>query len=368
MIGVGRATAAPVTFDWVTVGDIGNFSGDEITTGSGPKSYGAVAYEYQIGKYEVTNAQYVEFLNAKAASDPLSLYNASMSSNGSGGIIRSGVSGSFTYSVKPGHANKPVNYVSFYDAARFTNWINNGQGNADTESGAYTLLGGTATPTAGTLNGIARSPSATIVLPSVDEWYKAAFYDPTKPNAVDEPDYWKYPTQNDAVPSLITAQPSSAPNTANIYGTNFYGPGYGIGYAMTPGVGSPAVSTVDYLTDVGAYTGSASHYGTYDQAGNVIEWTETLTMLANPNGVRNVLGGNFANDEYSARYEGPAAATGGSGGIGSGFRLVNLAIEADAVPEPGTLALALTGLIGLGAVAVRKLSARRRQQSLAQVS
>ena len=39
----------------------------------------------------------------------------------------------------------PVNYVDFYDALRFANWMNNGQGNGDTETGAYTLLGGTPT-------------------------------------------------------------------------------------------------------------------------------------------------------------------------------------------------------------------------------
>lgn len=354
LIGAGKATAAPVSINWVTVGDPGNFSGDEIATGSGPVSYGAVGYEYQIGKYEVTNAQYVEFLNAKAASDPLALYNANMASNGSGGIIQNGVSGSFSYAVKPGHGNKPVNYVTFYDAARFTNWMNNGQGNADTESGAYTLVGGAATPTSP--NSIVRTPGATIVLPTVDEWFKAAYYDPTKPNAVDEADYWRYPTQSDSV-SLITALPSSTPHTANVRGTTFYGPDFGVGYAMTPGVGPPAIAAVDYLSDVGAYTGSASHYGTFDQAGNVIEWTQTWTMITNPNGVRIVLGGSFSNDEYSARYEGPAASTGTSGGIGSGFRLVNLSLEAEAVPEPSTGLLAATAF----GVVVFGLARRRRQ-------
>jgi hypothetical protein len=56
------STASAVTIDWVTVGNPGNAADD---TG-----YGAVAGTYQIGKYEVTNAQYAEFLNAKAASDP----------------------------------------------------------------------------------------------------------------------------------------------------------------------------------------------------------------------------------------------------------------------------------------------------------
>ena len=81
------------------VGDPGNAAD---TTG-----YGAVAYKFQIGKYDVTNAQYGEFLNAKAASgDPRGLWNDSMSSDANGGINRSG-SGPYKYAVKPGQG-KPA--------------------------------------------------------------------------------------------------------------------------------------------------------------------------------------------------------------------------------------------------------------------
>ena len=44
------------------------------------------------------------------------------------------------YSIISGLGNRPVNWVSWYDAIRFANWLNNGQGNGDTESGSYTLL------------------------------------------------------------------------------------------------------------------------------------------------------------------------------------------------------------------------------------
>jgi formylglycine-generating enzyme required for sulfatase activity len=63
--------ALAVTIDWVTVGLPGNMA-DEQT------GFGAVDYTYRISKYEVTNAQYVEFLNAVAASDPNGLYNSEM--------------------------------------------------------------------------------------------------------------------------------------------------------------------------------------------------------------------------------------------------------------------------------------------------
>ena len=41
-----------------------------------------------------------------------------------------------------------MNYVSYFDALRFANWMNNGQESGDTESGAYTLLDGTGFPLA----------------------------------------------------------------------------------------------------------------------------------------------------------------------------------------------------------------------------
>src|SRR6476620_6143949 len=165
------ASAAPITIDTVFVGNAGNANN---TPPALP--VGAVDHEYWIAKYEVTVGQYAEFLNAKAKSDPLGLYNTNMGSDVFGGITRSGVSGGFTYAAKTDMGNKPVNYVSWYDAIRFANWLHNGQGNGDTETGAYTILGGTPIPSNGL--SITRNFGAKWFLPSVDEWYKAAYYDP----------------------------------------------------------------------------------------------------------------------------------------------------------------------------------------------
>ncbi len=117
---------ATITIDTVTVGNPGNVVD---TTG-----YGAVSYTYDIGTYEVSLLQYTAFLNAVAATDTYSLWNANMGSdNGVGtgnlniaGISRANSSGSYTYSVI-GDGNRPVTYVSWFDAARFTNWLDNGQ-------------------------------------------------------------------------------------------------------------------------------------------------------------------------------------------------------------------------------------------------
>ena len=81
-------------------------------------------------------------------------------------IKRSGSDEKYVYRVTADWANRPVNYVSYWDAARFCNWLHNGQGNGDTETGAYTLNGynGTGGP------GIVRNRLAKWFLPSENEW------------------------------------------------------------------------------------------------------------------------------------------------------------------------------------------------------
>src|SRR5215468_6086133 len=124
------SSGSAVTMAWTPIGNPGNACDPQ------PQGcFGAVGYSYSIGTYEVTNAQYAEFLNAKAASDPLALYYFGMGAGGTAGITRSGSDGNYTYSVIAGRENMPVDWVSFYDAIRFANWMSNGQGNSDTETG-----------------------------------------------------------------------------------------------------------------------------------------------------------------------------------------------------------------------------------------
>lgn len=154
------------SLDFVTVGNPGNAND---TYGDG---YGGVDYAYQIGKYEVTAGQYTAFLNAVAATDTHELYNSAMWSGASGcRIERSGSSGSYTYSVADDGANRPVSHLSWGDAARFTNWLHNDQGNGSTETGAYTLNGATSSSA---LMAITRNADARYWIPTEDEWYKAA--------------------------------------------------------------------------------------------------------------------------------------------------------------------------------------------------
>mgnify|MGYP001125509654 CR=1 FL=1 len=110
---LAATSAYAITIDTVPVGNPGN-AGEQSRLQYGDTTYyGGVAYDYNIGTYEVTNGQYVEFLNAVAASDPYGLYDTEMWSNAYGcKIQRTGSSGTYTYSVAEDRANRPVNYAT----------------------------------------------------------------------------------------------------------------------------------------------------------------------------------------------------------------------------------------------------------------
>jgi sulfatase modifying factor 1 len=249
LAGVSFFTPAfAVSIDYVTVGNVGN-AADTVTPNPG---YGAVAYDYKVAKNEVSISQYAEFLNAAAKTDTYGLWNSNMGSDAKiAGITRGGSSGSYSYSVT-GSGLRPITYVSWYDAARFTNWMHNGQGSGSTETGAYTLTGN--------IGIITKNAGATVWLPSEDEWYKAAYYDPNK-GGTGVGGYWARATQSNTLAGNTTGVADSA---------NYYDGDY-------VGSGSSAFPTSDALTDGGAYgANSQSAYGTNDQTGNVWEWNDAV--------------------------------------------------------------------------------------------
>jgi formylglycine-generating enzyme required for sulfatase activity len=253
------SAAASVTIDYVSVGHAGNAA--DPGTGS---LYGAVAYAYQIGKYEVTNAQYAEFLNAvnptgsgTGGVGPNGIYNTNMGSNSRGGITYTpdAVSGA-KYTIRTSMGDKPVNFVSWYDSARFTNWLGNGQGAGSTETGAYTLSGNTGI--------ITKNVGATVYIPSEDEWYKAAYYDPT-PGAGGGDNYWLRATQSDTAPTVGSANSTGDINNPGANVAN---------YASGADWGTPVQN--GNVTTVGSAAAN-NYFGTADQGGNVIEWNDAVS-------------------------------------------------------------------------------------------
>jgi formylglycine-generating enzyme required for sulfatase activity len=175
---------------FVTVGDAGNVA--DPATG-----LGSVSYPYQINFLLVTNDDYCMFLNSVARTDSRALYDTRMNSGSSrDSIVRYGSQSTYSYISKNLFGNKPVVYVSWLDAARYCNWLHNGATDtSDTESGAYTLG-------AGIVSAVPKNAGAKYWIPTEDEWYKAAYYNPISvpvPGA-----YLTYGTNNDNDPGIST--------------------------------------------------------------------------------------------------------------------------------------------------------------------
>lgn len=305
--------ARAVTIDWSPVGNPSNAS--DPATGS---LYGAVGYTYKIGTHDVTNAQYAEFLNTKDpnGANTLALWNGGMADAEFGGInFAPGNANGSKYTLVTGAQNHPVTFVTWFDTVRFANWLNNGQGNGDTETGAYTLLHDgfpTPTPTPSNANTITRNAGATMFLPSESEWYKAAYYDPNTSS------YNLYPTSNSLIPNA--SRPTAMPNSAN--------------YAHAVGK----------LTDVGAYTGTTSPYGAFDMGGNAEQWTESSSIP----GFRTLRGGDFASDFFVMNRFNPMDSDPATALSVLGFRVAE-------IPEPSGLVLAAFGFTGLAGGWSRRL-------------
>jgi len=282
------SASATVTMDWVTIGNVNNAAD---TT-----SYGAVDHAYKIGKYEVTNAQYGEFLNAKGQTNANGIYETSMPSYG---ITQSGTSGSFSYTVTTALANHPVVLVSWFDAARFANWMMNGQGSASMETGAYTLNNATS-------GIITANIGAQVYIPSENEWYKAAYYNAANAS------YSLYP---------------NGQNTITTADAN---------YAFS--VGSS--------TNVGTYSSDPSSYGTNDQGGNVFEWNDAVISGS----LRGLRGGAWNGSDYFLR----SSVRFNFGDPSGEDYLVGFRVAA--VPEP-------SGLLTTAALVASSLLLRRRSKN-----
>lgn len=318
------SNAFAVTFDWRDVGNPGNAA---YTGNPGfPGGIGSVGYNYRMSRTETTRGQYAEFLNAVATNTSAPSYVTTLWSGSTNfGITRNVVGGQYQYTATS--PTSPITNVSWTMAARFVNWLNNGEPTITSDptawnnalnTGAYGLstarlnTDGTTVPRA-----INTTPALTAkyFLPSADEWTKAAFYNPAGAGS------WN--TWQTGVNSPTPAQTSvaSASNNAAVYGTGVATPGY----AALP---------------VGSIPNSQSPYGLYDMLGNVTEMTDT----ANASNAWFAVSGNYAvaaasitgwninNNRYLTAIS-----------SANGFRVAGVA----AVPEPETITLAAFGIVGL---------------------
>jgi len=285
--------------DFVTIGNAGNAAD---TTGS-PNPAGAVGYEYGIGKFEVSE-------------DMITKYNANF-----------GTANNLVITQNTRGTAKPATSVSWNEAARFVNWLN-------TSTGGFAAYNFT---TSGVNDNIAvwtaadtldydaanpyRSKRATYVLPSFNEWYKAAYYNPT------DSTYYDFPNGSNTAPTAVASG-----TTANT--------------AVYDGQSGPA--DVDQA-------GGLSPYGVMGLGGNANEWEESSGDLANSSGSssRGFRGGLWSsgsdNLSSSARYFNNPSGVYGS----IGFRVASLPSSAPpAVPEPSMMVIGT--LFGLGGFMAKK--------------
>ena len=229
-----------VHMNFVAVANKGNPADTEIMN-DGTTGYGSVGYEYRIGKYEVTADQWAAVIGA----DP----NVGNAGDWSG--------------------SQPTAGVKWYEAAKFCNWLTSGHYN----QGYYTILSdGTIVPHeldhAEYAAEYAAEYGTVYFIPTEDEWYKAAYYDPKK-NRVGG--YWDYPTRHDD-PDEPVGITSEAGTLDAVFVDEF---------------------NQRYPNSV-ENAGTASAYGTVGQGGNVWEWNEdpVPSMGENP-GVRGGVLGNW---------------------------------------------------------------------------
>ena len=222
---------------------------------------GGVDYAFEMARCAVTNTEWCDFLNAVAAdSDPHGLYNPDMGSGICGGIERAGSaaaeSSKFVYRVKSGWEKRPVVYVGYADVCRYCNWLSSG----DTERGSYDMTGDIPR----------RLKGAKYVVPTDDEWCKAAYYDPTR---LGVRKYWDYPCRTDDLPANDSREPHAC---------NYLKDGVVLGEK------GPY-----YLSEVDAYPTSDTFFGCRQMAGNVWEWVEPVRSRK-----LNLRGSSFGYTEY----------------------------------------------------------------------
>jgi formylglycine-generating enzyme required for sulfatase activity len=296
------------TLDFVYIGSPGNAAD---TTGE-PKPAGEVGYSYWIGKYEISRET---LLKASAAGNlGLTLNPMSLLTNG----------------PRPA---MPATGLTWNEAARFVNWLNTSQGFAPaykfssapdgTNSTANENIAPWSFSDAGfnPANPI-RNRLAHYVLPSVDEWYKAAYYNPVNGT------YYDFATGSDSIPLIA--------NSGTLDGSSIYKQRDEVG---------PADVTL---------AGGLSPYGTMGQGGNVWEWEESpfdLGIGANDIGsaARAIRGGSWSLNSDGIRSTRRSDVSPDLESPFFGIRVVK-------IPEPGTFPAAV--------LALAYLHTRRRRPSV----
>jgi formylglycine-generating enzyme required for sulfatase activity len=306
-------------FEWRTIGAPGNAPALPSQFPFLAEPNGRVDYSYRLTRTEVTNTQWLDFVNAYSVLHPeVSVIN-DLAFSGPDNYRSSDDPSDFGWYTDPGGENAPARFSWFY-AARYCNWLHNGKVNESWafESGAYTLSTYQNGPN-GWTGQMSHSPGARFWIPTIDEWAKGMYYDPNK-NGPSQAGYWLYPNSSDSVP---VGGPPGAPGVQTSAGDwSAPWPGY---------------------VPVGSYPNSQSPWGLLDGSGGVSEYLESPYYLW-------VTHGSATRDQFYSVFD-RLDRLGGAvpNSIQAGFRI------ASSVPQPGTFVV--MGVIGV------VLTQRRRHET-----
>jgi formylglycine-generating enzyme required for sulfatase activity len=306
----------PSGIDFVTIGAVGNRGYDGPDPNGFMTGRGRVDYEYKIGRFEVTSAQWAEFFRAVDALPQPIPYLGHPSEVGAGPM---GAVGGITWRT----------------AAFYCNWLHNDKGTSRDAflSGAYDAstfgydADGVFTDQA------THSPGARYWIPSLDEWLKAAHYDPNRPNGDGSMGgWWQYSITRDTAPTYGRPPSWGGTGEAN--------------------AGFILANDAQFNIPLGAYSTITSPWGLFDTAGGTAEWTESIYHSVRPrldfriikgSAWTGITGGGAVDAAWEFTTETPGFAY-----YEYGLRL------ASAVPAPAT---------GLTALFALTLSARRRRHA-----
>ena len=262
------------TIGFVSVGNTGNAA--DTTT------YGAVPYEYRASTHEISQND----------------------------ITKATASGMANVTAGAWTGNQPAANISWYEAAAFVNFLNTNSGKTaaydltfSNGSWSMALWSSEQAWTEGGTN-LYRNKDAFYFLPSANEWYKAAYYNPAGSN------YFLYPTASSSVPTAVASGTSA--------GTAVYEQDFAQG---------PAEVTL---------AGGLSPYGTMGQGGNVWEWNESASNGTNSTSSENraIRGAYWAESSRFFRSSARQSINPAGDNSNIGFRVAS-------VPEPSTYALLL---------------------------
>lgn len=247
----GVPVSAEAGFEFATVGARGNAAWpgtpNDLFAGRG-----SVSYDYRISRLEITTDQWMEFVNAFGPlGDPYNFRTA----RGSGFRLNAFYPGpGFQVEYQPGISNpgmQPVLGISWRNAARYCNWLHNGKQAvfAALENGAYNTSTWGVDPISGYLtDAITHETGARYWIPTLDEWLKAAYFDPSR-YALGVSGWWEYPNRS-AVP-LIAGLPGIGQTSGGLHVLSPFG-----------------------LVPLLAYPTEMSPWGLFDTSGGASELTE----------------------------------------------------------------------------------------------